>query len=193
MKDKVLTKFYTVDRTCSINESSTFELIKNYREDQMWTIEDLYDKKDVIARIEQLYPTGISTHGVQYLITGGIVIFKEGTRSPLSITYTQPMIEAIFELIRRNEFPALPSRMQSMFAWCNLEDAKDFNESCGNENFIFEVESDKAFIADQNLLFLGASVIGAYELAHKYWSGGRSSNYKPEAVIPLPAVIGNKV
>ncbi|MBP3945202.1 DUF2441 domain-containing protein [Psychrobacter sp. K31L] len=186
-------KFYTVDRAGSMNVNSIFELSTNYPEKQMWTVDGLYDEKDVIARIEQFYPKGLSTHGIQYLITGGIVIFEEGTRSPLHITYTEPMIEAIFELVRKNEFPTLPSRMQSMFAWLTLEDARRFNESVGNDKSIFEVNSNNAFIADQNLLFLGASVIGAYELARKYWSGDRSNNCKLEAVIPLPAVIGNKI
>jgi hypothetical protein len=193
LKDQILPKFYTVDRAGSMNENSIFELNTNYPEKRMCTVDGLYNEKDVIARIEQLYPTGLSRHGVQYLITRGIVIFKEGTRSPLHITYTQPMIEAIFELVRRSEFPTLPSRIQSMFGWLTLEDARKFNESEGNDKSIFEVESNNAFIADQNLLFLGSSVIGAYELARKYWSCDRSKNCKLEAVIPLPAVIGNKV
>ncbi|MFT0773435.1 DUF2441 domain-containing protein [Psychrobacter aquimaris] len=103
------------------------------------------------------------------------------------------MIEAVFELVRRNEFPQLPSRLQSMFAWCNLDDAREFNSSLGDKHSIFEVEIKNAFIADQKLLYLGGSVIGTYEMARKYWSGDRSDNCKLEAVIPLPAVIGNKV
>jgi Protein of unknown function (DUF2441) len=54
------------------------------------------------------------------------------------------MIEAIFELVRKSEFPNLPSRMQSMFAWCDLKNAREF----GGAFAIYEVESDCAFIAD---------------------------------------------
>ncbi|MGA6100792.1 DUF2441 domain-containing protein [Psychrobacter pocilloporae] len=186
-------RFYTVDRSNNINQDIVFSLQKNYTDYDIWTVQDIYSERDVITRIDQLYSEGLSEHGIQYLIKYGIVLFQEGTRSPLPITYTQPMIEAIFELIRQSEFPKLPSRMQSMFAWCNLSDAREFNFSLGNKHSIFEVESENAFIADQRLLYLGGSVIGAYEMARKYWSGHRSNNYKLEAVIPLPAVIGNKI
>ena len=188
-----MSKFYTVDRSNNIDQNMVFSLQKNYSDHKIWTVQDIYDEEDAIARIEQLYPEGLSFHGIQYLIKECLVIFKNMTREPLPLAPTTPMIEAVFELVRRNEFPQLPSRLQSMFAWCNLDDAREFNSSLGDKHSIFEVEIKNTFIADQKLLYLGGSVIGTYEMARKYWSGDKSNNCKLEAVIPLPAVIGNKV
>ncbi len=186
-------KFYTVDRSANVNPETTFELIGDYSQYNIWTVQNVYDEGDVIKRINHLYPDGLSEHGVNYLIKQGIVIFENGTRKPLDITHTTPMIEAIFELIRLNEFPHLPSRMQSMFAWCELSDAQEFKATNGDQCQILEVEYENAFIADQNLLYLGGSVIGAYELARKYWSGVRGNNCKLEAVLALPVVTGNAI
>ena len=186
-------KFYTVDRSGNASSEVSFELINDYSQYQIWTVQNVYDENDIFARINQLYPEGLSEHGINYLIKQGIVIFENGTRIPLDVTHTTPMVEAIFELIRQNEFSHLPSRMQSMFAWCDLKDAQEFKIASGGECQIYEMENENAFIADQNLLYLGGSVIGAYELARKYWSGVRGNNCKLEAVIPLPIVIGNAI
>lgn len=186
-------KFYTVDRSGNADSNITFNLKNNYSEYQIWTVQNIYDESDVISRINQLYPDGLSEHGFQYLIKEGLVIFQNGTRIPLPVTHSTPMVEAIFELVRQNEFPLLPSRMQSMFAWCELEDAREFNQVSGGNFSIYEVESEDAFIADQNLLYLGGSVIGTYEIARKYWSGERGNNCKLEAVIPLPVRIDNAI
>jgi len=186
-------KFYTVDRSGNAHKNIIFKLKNNYSDHQIWTVQDVYDESDVIARINQLYPDGLSEHGIQYLIKKGLVIFEDGTNRPLSITHTTPMVEAIFELVRQSEYSQLPSRMQSMFAWCELNDARDFNASSGGTCSIYEVESEDAFIADQNFLYLGGSIIGAYEMARKYWSGQRGNNCKLEAIIPLPAVLANAI
>lgn len=186
-----MSKFYTVDRSGNDIQNTSFELKKDYSRYQFWIVQDVYDEKEVIDRTNQLYPSGLSEHGINYLIREGIVIFKDGTRKPLNLTYTTPMIEAVFELVRRNEFSYLPSRMQSMFACCDLIGAQKFKSVYGSsENQIYELESENAFIADQNFLYLGGSVIGTYELARKYWSGTKSGNCRLEAVIPLPTVIG---
>jgi len=170
-----------------------FGLETEFTKINIWSVQGLYSQNDAIKRVLQLYPEGLSSHGLQYLLSEGIVIFFPGTRTPQRITHTQPMIEAIFEMVRRAEFPSRPSRMQSMFAWCSLTDARQFNMEGGGKGAIYEVSSDDAFVADQNLLFLGGSVIGAYELARKYWAAENSENQKLEAVIPLPQIIGNAI
>lgn len=188
-----MTKYYTVDRSGNVSPGLAFELKSDYTQYQIWTVQNLYNEGDVIARINQLYPEGLSEHGIFYLIKQGVVIFENGTRRPLNVTHTTPMVEAIFELVRQNEFPNLPSRMQSIFAWCEMKDAQEFKGASGIECQIYEVDCENAFIADQNLLYLGGSVIGAYELARKYWSGEKSDNCKLEVVIRLPVVIGNAI
>lgn len=83
--------------------------------------------------------------------------------------------------------------MQSIFGWCNLSDAEDFNKAHNNCHSIYEVHSEDAFIADQKLLYLGGSIMGTFEFARKYWSRERTHNPKLEAVIPLPSYIGTIV
>lgn len=186
-------KFYTVDRSGNLRPGMPILLRTDYSQENIWTVKGVYNEKDVISRINELYPNGLSEHGVLYLIRQGLVIFDNGSRQPLPITHTTPMIEAIFELVRRSEFPHLPSRMQSMFAWCDLQDALTFRDSCAVPHKIYRVKSEHTFVADQNLLYLGGSVIGSYELARKYWSGETSRNAKLEAVIPLPAIVGEAI
>jgi hypothetical protein len=188
-----VSKFYTVDRSGKAGVGLSFDLKKDFSQYQIWTVQNVYDEDDVKNRINQLFPDGLSEHGIRYLISQGLVIFENGTRNPLQITRTTPMIEAIFELVRKSEFPNRPSRMQSMFAWCDLKDAHEFCSSINCTCAIYEVESNSAFIADRNFLYLGGSVIGAYELARKYWSGEKGSNCKLEAVISLPVVLGNTI
>ena len=42
------------------------------------------------------------------------------------------------------------------------------------------------------LLYLGASAIGSFELAKRYWSGETTKNPRFEVVVPLPQNIGNR-
>ncbi|MFT0770986.1 hypothetical protein [Psychrobacter aquimaris] len=63
-----MSKFYTVDRSNNIDQNMVFSLQKNYSDHKIWTVQDIYDEEDAIARIEQLYPEGLSFHGIQYLI-----------------------------------------------------------------------------------------------------------------------------
>lgn len=185
--------YYHVDRASSLSSGKKIQLARDFSSVDIWNVQELYSKQDATDRALSLYSEGISSHGIQYLLTQGIVIFHPGSNVPQQIAPAVPMTEAIFELIRKTEFPDKPSRFQSMFGWCDLSQARHFKASCAVDATIYEIESDNAFIADQNLLYLGASVIGAYELARQYWSGYRSSNVKLEAVIPLPSVVGNAI
>ena len=106
------------------------------------------------------------------------------------------MIEAIFEQVRKADFPHLPSRMTSMFGWQSLDEAVAFantNHAGGFNVFEVEVEDESYFIGDMNLLYIGGQVINTFLLAHKYWSGQRSANPKLEVLIPLPVTIGKNV
>lgn len=185
-----MSTYFHLDRSCRAVASTTFNLTTDLTGFKILSVDGFYNKADAIARINNLYPEGISNHGIQYLLMEDILIYHSATKAPQPITYTTPMIEAVFEMVRMAEFSYRPSRMQSMFGWLSLEHARDYQRQ-ENRGAIFEISADDAFIADQKLLLLGASVAGAYELARKYWSGERSNNEKLEAVIPLPKALGN--
>lgn len=183
-------KYFTVDRTGSAEQNIAFQLTCDYSSLQFYEVQDVFSKNELIERVQALYPEGLSRHGIQYLIEYFLIIQDSQTGRTLSLCPSEPMIEVIFEQVRKEEFPHRPSRMQSMFAWTNLDDAYKFRDSEGR-GIIYKVESDKAFIADMNLLYLGGSILGGYEFARKYWSGETGNNPKLEAIIPLPVVVDN--
>ncbi|MFA0190474.1 DUF2441 domain-containing protein [Vibrio lentus] len=185
--------FYTVDRSGELNEGLELALQTEFGHIQFQEIENLCTRDDMLQRVIQLYPNGISRHGIYYLLTYNLLVHDNQTGQPLSLAPHIPVMEGIFELVRKQEFPERPSRMQSVFAWCTEDEAMTYRALNGNEVSIYEIESDEAFIADQNLLYLGTSIAGATEFARKYWSGERSNNFKPEAIIPLPTLVGRKV
>ena len=182
--------FYTVDRSRLIKYGDTFHLntdlqiIPNIRH-----VTDLYSIDDAVSRTLELFPEGVSRHGIQYMLTTPLVIFQHGTRIPLPVAPVEPIMEAIFEQVRRNEFPDRPSRMQSIFAWVTSEQATIFSKQNADAP-IFGIETDNFFIADQSLIHLGASAIGTFELAKRYWRGEHRATPLLEAIIPLPQVIG---
>ena len=86
--------------------------------------------------------------------------------------------ETIFEKVRELNFPALPSRLQSLFCCPTLEGARTFQETQGRRfDLIYEVELDATDVffaswehvslpSDKNFLALQS-----YEqLAYSYWS-----------------------
>lgn len=180
--------YFTVDRAGSLANNSIISLETDYSTTRTYPIENLITNNELLNRTHQLYPGGLSRFGLRYLHEECLIV-RNTIGQCLDFAPHIPIIEGIFEQVRINEFPECPSRMQSMFGWCNLSDAEDFNSVHDNKHSIYEVHSEKAFIADQKLLYLGGSIMGAFEFARKYWSGERTHNPKLEAVVPLPSHI----
>lgn len=184
--------YFTVDRRGGLNSGESLQLIRDYSPYTCYEVSGVFNKDDLVFRLQTLYPEGLSRHGVQYLMESCLIIPDLQTGQSLRITPLEPVIETIFEQVRINEFPHRPSRMQAMFAWSSLKDASRFRGSAEN-HLIYQVESSSAFVADMNLLHLGGSLVGAYEYAKKYWSGNKSDNPNLEVLIPLPVVIGDVI
>ena len=187
-----MTTYFTVDRVGRLTANSFVSLKIDYSTIHTYPIENLITDEELIARTHQLYPDGLSNFGLRYLHEECLIV-RNTSGQYLDFAPHIPIIEGIFEQVRINEFPERPSRMQSMFGWCNLSDAENFNGVQDNKHNIYEIRSEKAFIADQKLLYLGGSIMGTFEFARKYWSGERTQDLKLEAVIPLPSYIGNIV
>ncbi|MRT38762.1 DUF2441 domain-containing protein [Acinetobacter sp. RIT698] len=186
-------KFFTVDRSGAVSSGESFELISDFSLILKCSLDGMLTIEELVSGINQLYPDGISKHGASYLLNDPILCNQTGDSQLLPVS---PMIEAIFEQVRRADFPHLPSRMTSMFGWQSLAEAVEFantNHAGGFNLFEVEVEDQSYFIGDMNLLFIGGQVINTYLLAQKYWSGQRSANPKLEVLIPLPVTIGNNV
>lgn len=185
--------YFHVDRAKSLSEGCEVHLDKKFSEIFILGIHGLYDSDKAKERALSLFPSGLSSHGIRYLLTHEIVISQQGTGAPLPITHTEPMVETIFEQVRRSEFPSCPSRMQSLFAWETQQEAEAFDAERGGGHRIFKVTHNAALIRDQNLLYLGGAPIGALELAEQYWQGVQGPSYKPEAILPLPITIGERI
>lgn len=182
--------FYHLDRAGTLEVDRRVELIKDYTQQPLIEIKDLIDKQKIVDRLNRLYPNGISYHGIQYLLNTNLIV-NDHCGNPTTFTLSNPMMEAIFELVRRSEFSHLPSRMQSVFCWQTLSDLKKFDN---NSRFkIYEIETDDYFIGDMNLLYLGGQMIHAVEFARMYWSGERSKQPHLEVLVPLPTKIGLEV
>lgn len=183
-------KFYHIDRAGTLEVDKRVELIKDYTQKPLIEIENLIEKQNLVDRLNGLYPNGISYHGIQYLLNTKLILNDNNGR-PTTYTLCNPMIEAIFELVRSSEFSHLPSRMQSMFCWQTLSDLKKFNDN--SQLKIYEIETDDYFVGDMKLLYLGGQIIHTIELARMYWSGERSKDPHLEVLVPLPAIIGTEI
>jgi len=124
----------------------------------------LYDsgraEEELQAHVNHLFPRGVSSHGNSYFLNGS-------RRSDIA----SPLIELVFEYVRRGCFPDRPSRFECLFACESLEQASVFRERHGNGS-IWKVQCDNVFRADMGLLALGQeSILLTSYRAHRYWSG----------------------
>ena len=109
------------------------------------------------------------------------------------------VIEAIFELVREQAFPDLPSRFQCIFGCKTENDARKWAQLLGFPNAkIRTIEASHMVELDagwrdefepgirygQHQIALGLMIHNA----HQYWSGQRHLNFsRMELLIPLPA------
>jgi len=138
--------------------------------------------------MHELFPGGVSRHGVEYFIDSG--------HAQPSVD-TNGMIEMIAELMRRVKYPERPSRFQSLFAWQTLEDAYRFagqsklsRPDNANPAFaVWEVDtmgSGEIFASDMKLLSLGTCWLDAFVHIDAYWHQDYSSDPFVEVLLPLP-------
>jgi hypothetical protein len=83
-------------------------------------------------------------------------------------------IEVFFEAVRRADFPRLPSRMQSVFGFESVDEAKAFvgGFRAGQPCAIYRVQGEIAHKANMSLLQVGALPGAvAFSLARAYWQG----------------------
>ncbi|PWB38613.1 MAG: DUF2441 domain-containing protein [Parcubacteria group bacterium] len=161
--------YFSVDRNKTLQKGTEIALIQH---------NDI-SPVELQNYINTLFPDGVTNHGERYML------------QPCPANQVNSVIELIFEYERRNNFISCPSRMQSVFAFDNLESAKKFREIYGNnQGAIVKIDAISAFKADMNLLTLKDSLLQLSYNAHKYWKGEASdSPFWEHLLIPPVKVI----
>lgn len=155
--------FYHVDRTDTLKNLKTIELIKPNVPEEF---------KETLL---ELFPNGLSYHGVHYAL-------QSSEEQHISTS-----IEQIFELYRQMYFPDKPSRFQSFFAFTSLEDAINFTLDYPLAKiYKVSIDHDNYHIGDMNLV-KGETIIQCHKFALDYWSG-RLSNEPLKEVLLVPPI-----
>lgn len=135
---------------------------------------------DTRALLTSWFPQGITNHGGAYIAAAWRGI-------PNQAIFAEQPLELIAELVRRLEFPAMPSRLQSLFACRSLSEAQAFRSRARAPHAkIFEVDSAVSFVGDMQLIHLGSSPASCLELVHKYWRGESSGSPTFEVLLGSP-------
>lgn len=153
--------------------------------------------------VYDLFPDGISEHGVRYCL---MPLYSQAPDTVPLAFFASGVVDMTCEYVRRCEYRDCPSRMQSIFAWRTLADARAWRTYIGGGT-IFEITSQSArppFRADmKNLEIIPNFPFTAAVNARRYWSGEASPSHlwlgnphpKPiwEFLLTLPATVGRKV
>lgn len=165
-------EFYTVDRVGTLYEGSECGLVK---------YSDI-NPPCLGIHVDELFPDGISTHGERYFL-----------RNDARTQVVDPMLELLFDQVRRAAYLDRPSRFQSMFAVGSLAAAHQFQAQYGG-GAIYRVSADVIFRGDMNLLNAGNSTLVTSWFAHQYWRGEAGSK-DPfwEWLLKCPVKVGERV
>lgn len=183
-----MNEYFTVDRNKSLTPGQILNIDTYIDNRKFWPIQNIVDKNDLANLVNELYPNGLTEHGKRYLLDECLVIPTSNGPAP-SVPH-MPMIELIFELVRRLEFPNQISRFQVIYGWDSVEDAKKFKLLHGtNDSSIYAVTCEESVRLDMNLLYLGGSSIGSIFFARKYWRGEAGNNPQWEILMKPPVEV----
>lgn len=201
--------YYHVDRTGSLVVGMKLSLFDDF-DSPDWSIDGFG------SMVKDLFPEGISKHGLQYLRPSAY------PKEPLNDEEELRMrvLEQNFELCRRAAFPDCPSRFQSLFCVENISDLLAWPEILAPGFAIYEIETlplgastsrspnrvpfraDAAYLAGgcfqtpegnaQGRILMDYSLSRDYGNASRYWSGCASPHPKWEWVVPLPVRVAAK-
>lgn len=135
---------------------------------------------DTRSILTSWFPQGFTNHGGAYIAAAWRGI-------PNQAIFVEQPLELIAELVRRLEFPAMPSRLQSLFACRSLSEAQAFRSQARAPHAkIFEVDSEVSFVGDMQLIHMGSSPASCLELVRKYWRGEASGSPTFEVLLSCP-------
>jgi hypothetical protein len=182
--------FYSTDRKRSLQVGQQVDLIRDYSP-QLPSGQSFFPDSDLKVHLNELFPEGLSFHGFQYLLNSNYL-----PQPPYHehFYYKSPIIDLVFELVRKTRFPDKPSRFQSMFAWDSLDRAKNFRLEYNLPDApIFKIHADTVFCADMQLLRLGNLGVTASFMADKYWKGEATEKPNWEYLLKLPVQVVEQV
>jgi hypothetical protein len=105
--------FYTVDRKRIYKVGQVIHLMMAdpQRRTLLRSHQGLFHPEHLAAHVKELFPTGLSYHGWQYLTELAKAVPIGADKVPF--TPLNHAIELTFEYVRRAAFPKQPSRMQT--------------------------------------------------------------------------------
>jgi len=181
-------EYFTVDRRKQLTPRMVLNTDTNYDNRKFWPIMNICNKDDLSNLVNELYPNGLTEHGKRYLLDECLAI--RTNNGPAPAVPNIPIMELVFELVRRIEFPNQISRFQAIFGWETIEEAIEFKKSHGiNDSSICAVICKESAKLDMNLLYLGGSTIGSIFFARKYWSGKAGTDPRWEILMRPPVEI----
>lgn len=186
--------FFHVDRTGALQAGQVLSL---QRLDQLPSTNKIPEPA-LQQHAEAFLPEGLSKHGMAYLYwqRNTVVPVVAGTYDePALASIRSHAIDLVWELIRRGDYPHLPSRYQATFCWDSHADATRFASAMGATNVaIWEIEGKERFRADMNLLAMQTALDGTLA-AHRYWRGEAHPTKPPhwEVFLKPGAKVGHRV
>lgn len=146
---------------------------------------------EIVAHINDMYPSGFSPHGVLY--------FRDPGSNATPQEYQSGVLELLLEATRKAHYPRKPCRYQSMFATDSVEAAIQFRAQRGKpEHPIYELHPQpEIHRGDMGVYALGQTFASIDHRLHLYWQGKTLDipGHQPqwEYVLPLPVRVGEKV
>lgn len=152
--------------------------------------------------LRDLYPEGLSRHGVRYagtmvgtdqnVTTPGpsepLVAFRDMADTETDRVFSTPtttLFEWFFELERLAEFSDCHSRFQSFFAWESREQISDLPQNQGQEPQVVTVQCEDYTRRDMSLVEFESFSQGVAN-ARRYWQGESSDDPVWEIVMEPP-------
>lgn len=186
-----MARFFHVDRANALQVGQTLTLTP-------WAaVEDKIPDAALQQHVEELFPEGLSAHGLVYLFWQDGLAFPvhaglyDGNALSQIRNYA---IELVWEQIRAARFRELPPRFQSIFAWRSQADAARFvaTRLAGPSPPVWELEGEELFRGDMNLLTMTTGLATSLA-ARRYWSGEALTTNVPHwesFVAPGAEVVG---
>lgn len=183
-------RYYSVDRRGFYKVGGALELYQSDPYSRIIYESEVpsFTQSDVSEHLTRLFPKGLSLHGWEWMATRNDVV--KANENGQHYVRHEIAIELVFEFVRRSSFPAVPSRLESYFAFKSLEAAKAFAPS-GKP--IYRVEAAATFRADQRWLLIGLQGARGSFCAHQYWAQIPSSEPHWEILLSGPIKVLEQV
>jgi hypothetical protein len=141
----------------------------NFDAESVMSVWTPFIEHEFISHLQRICLNGLSLHGATYLVAN--------RKKRDSIVFTQVTIEIFFEYIRYKYYQDKPSRLQSFFAWKELDDAIKaikmiYLNRNGQKCYIYKVSPEGQFCkCDMNLLSWNLDAAKMERNARSYWEG----------------------